>query len=365
MKQRYQALDSLRFFAAGIVMLFHYQDYLPWQVFGGYLDKAYLMVDFFFALSGFVIHQTYQNRISSIPDYLEYLARRLGRIYPLHIVTFGITAFIGFAALSLGVHIDHSGRFRASAVLPNIALLHAWGIEGWPSGPLSFNGPSWSISAEFLVYLLFAFFLLGMRRIPVVGWFALAGLAVVANIWLRHWLGLRFWTLATWDFGAFRAVPSFMAGMGVSAAMVKKESKVEDWLAYCAIFLTLVLLALGASDTLLVCVFPAVIWLTASSERCGGMKFLRKRYFVRLGEVSYGIYLLHQVVALATIEVVLKLFHPGPIVLCVVVLFAAAATIIGSLISYSYIELPITKMVGAIAERWRAGRDVVPNVTLD
>ncbi|WP_454616650.1 hypothetical protein [Bradyrhizobium cenepequi] len=49
--------------------------------------KAYLFVDFFFVLTGFVIASNYRSRLADGFSAGRFLVLRLGRIYPLHIVT--------------------------------------------------------------------------------------------------------------------------------------------------------------------------------------------------------------------------------------------------------------------------------------
>ena len=51
-----------------------------------FVDNAWLMVDFFFVLSGFVIALNYQGAIRSGASLLEFQYRRFFRLYPLHLV---------------------------------------------------------------------------------------------------------------------------------------------------------------------------------------------------------------------------------------------------------------------------------------
>jgi peptidoglycan/LPS O-acetylase OafA/YrhL len=65
-------------------------------------------------------------------------------------------------------------------------MVHAWGL----SGSLSFNYPSWSISAEMFAYALFpimALFVLRFR-LWIVGLTAFVLLSLLAII-AREWLG--------------------------------------------------------------------------------------------------------------------------------------------------------------------------------
>lgn len=61
-KPRYEILDGLRGVAAMMVVAFHlFETYSP-GVTGQIINHGYLAVDFFFALSGFVIGYAYDDR---------------------------------------------------------------------------------------------------------------------------------------------------------------------------------------------------------------------------------------------------------------------------------------------------------------
>jgi peptidoglycan/LPS O-acetylase OafA/YrhL len=84
---RYVALDAFRFIAALGIVLHHcaiYADVMGWQAHVTAFDNLRLCVDFFFALSGFVLMHAHGSAIATGNDYLRFLQKRLARIYPLH-----------------------------------------------------------------------------------------------------------------------------------------------------------------------------------------------------------------------------------------------------------------------------------------
>ena len=83
----------------------------------------------------------YAGRVTTISEYGDYLKKRLARMYPLHIATFLMAPFF-------------AGLYFPDSILPNVLLIHAWDV----TKHLSLNYPSWSVSAEFFVYLLFPVF---------------------------------------------------------------------------------------------------------------------------------------------------------------------------------------------------------------
>src|SRR3954454_1602091 len=89
--QQIPVLSSVRGIAAWWVVLYHFRDEFP----RGYLATdlynllrhGHLAVDFFFALSGFIIALNYAEKFRTfrLADYRQFLILRLGRIYPLYL----------------------------------------------------------------------------------------------------------------------------------------------------------------------------------------------------------------------------------------------------------------------------------------
>src|SRR3569833_296417 len=85
-KKHYPILDGLRGIAAVMVISMH-----TLEVFDGgsrfklMINHAYLAVDFFFALSGFVVAYAYDNRWDRMTQW-EFYKRRLIRLQPMVIV---------------------------------------------------------------------------------------------------------------------------------------------------------------------------------------------------------------------------------------------------------------------------------------
>src|SRR5687768_5126464 len=83
---RFDALDSLRGVFALMVALVHLSalgHFFAWPL----VRNAGFGVDFFFVLSGFVLMHAYGGRVGSAAQALDFLWRRVGRLYPLHLAT--------------------------------------------------------------------------------------------------------------------------------------------------------------------------------------------------------------------------------------------------------------------------------------
>jgi len=118
------------------------------------LNNLYLFVDFFFVLSGFVIAHSYRERLKSKTDVERFLVRRFGRVWPLHVAMIAAFALVEVAkwVLVAGAGLqantapfDPSGQAPLAALPANIFLAHGLGVLP----RLSWDHPSWSISAEF------------------------------------------------------------------------------------------------------------------------------------------------------------------------------------------------------------------------
>ena len=166
---RFEALDGWRGICACLVVMFHAHGYSPintWEL----IRNSYLFVDFFFVLSGFVIAWNYAARLDSWHAVRRFLILRVGRVYPLHL--FMLMCFLAYEVLRYLIGLGQqapaptfSGGTAPAALFSNLFLVHSLNLHDGPT----WNGPSWSISAELWTYVVFAL--------------------------LSAWLGLRNWML--------------------------------------------------------------------------------------------------------------------------------------------------------------------------
>ena len=85
--QRIRSLDSIRGICAVIVCLFHFSPFEPNNSYIYNLTiirNGDLFVDYFFVLSGFVISNSYFTKIREGNYFLNFLFKRMLRLYPLH-----------------------------------------------------------------------------------------------------------------------------------------------------------------------------------------------------------------------------------------------------------------------------------------
>lgn len=152
-------LTGIRFVAAAWVLLYHLQGplaqlHLLVPVVADVLRVGRLGVDLFFALSGFILTHTYLRRMGPRlrgRGAVDFWWLRLARVYPVHIVMLFIAgAAVVAQAKVTGDALDRDW-LNPLDFGKNLLLIQEWGPEpqrGW-------NFVAWSLSMEWLAYLIF------------------------------------------------------------------------------------------------------------------------------------------------------------------------------------------------------------------
>ncbi|KXJ32791.1 MULTISPECIES: acyltransferase [Pseudomonas] len=294
--ERFVALDSFRGLLAVAVVLFH--TYVAQAASENPLiANAYLFVEFFFVLSGFVLMHTYENRLRTLDDYRDFAISRSARILPLHLAMLGLYVLLESGRLlaeKLGIGFNDpafSGATAPEQFLPNLLLLQSWLGEAITG---SFNYPSWSISIEYYLYLVFGLLVLkgqGHQR----QWFlAIALLAFVQLLF----------PILPLKTEIFRGLSCFFAGACTYRLYVwiKQHNQGQFGGTLLELACLIAGVAVMTSDlpvpkkgVLATLVFCVTI-LTFAFERGLVSSVLHQGFFVRLGVLSYSIYLCHAAV---------------------------------------------------------------------
>src|SRR5437764_14432979 len=99
---------------------------MGWQSGVTAFDNLRLCVDFFFALSGFVLMHAHGGAIVSGSDYLRFLQKRLARIYPLHALMVVVFVLLAVAVAGKPKATRIAPVLDPAATLPNLMLLHSF-----------------------------------------------------------------------------------------------------------------------------------------------------------------------------------------------------------------------------------------------
>jgi peptidoglycan/LPS O-acetylase OafA/YrhL len=141
--------------------------------------ESYLAVDFFFALSGFVLAHAYGARLGSSLSGLRFMAVRLIRLYPLYVFALLIATLL---AVPRALSHDQSGLLETlKNLLPAILFLPAPPVSG-DAVLFPFNGPAWSLFFELLANGCIAIVGFRLRSRTLGAIVGIAGLALAAAI---------------------------------------------------------------------------------------------------------------------------------------------------------------------------------------
>ncbi len=335
---------ALRGIAAGLVVWGHYAAVFGRDV-GGvdfFIPHTHLGVDLFFMLSGFVLAYVYRDTFAtgvSRSNWRQFMARRLARIYPLHLATL-------LVVLGLAKFVILPGQ--ALVLVLNLGLVQAWGL----TDQFLFNAPSWSISCEFAAYLLFPFLMLALRtRRGRMGLLAVA-LMGYGVLWRIGGGSLDLDAIGR-THALLRVVAAFPLGMLLAWLHLRAQGGWTAWQGVALLGVAAVLV-LGLPE---IALMPPLALLVLATARDDGplARLLRLPVLVALGERSYGVYLIQWPLMVLMFALRPKMGAQG-----VALEVAALAVFLGLLAllswaSYRYFEQPILRAVRRDTRRLAQG----------
>ena len=354
-ERRITELDGIRGLAALGVVVYHYHKHFESAPLESLLFPIYtgglFFVDLFFVLSGFILAQVYSHE-ARYPTVRSAIVSRIARLYPLHLLTLILVAPLQKLHVILTDHCFIYFQNDWYHLLLNVFMLNESGLQRG----FSFNGPSWSISTEFIVNVIFlAVALRSPKRAIALGIALVAG-AIALDVAFDWTNPPRY--LASFN-RLFRCFMCFGAGLILRGIHDRtRASRAPMWsieLSFAlAIAAMLYFMTRPGEDTsyfvLSLIIFPAIILLALRSIMIGAA--LRTRPLVHLGQVSFSLYLLH---------FPLELFYKNAIVLTgwsanfnhpITLLFALAACIAVSHVTWKYFEMPSRRWV----KNWANGK---------
>ncbi|HYX63347.1 MAG TPA: acyltransferase [Burkholderiales bacterium] len=282
-------MDASRGLAALFVVVWHWQHFYDFsapdfdrshQPLYSVLLPAYsqgpFAVDLFFCLSGFVFFWLYSEKIvlGRVPA-RDFFLLRFSRLYPLYVLTL---LFVAASFLAFGEFVY---RHDAYHFVLNLFLASSVGLEKG----LSYNGPSWSISVEFVLYGLF---FVGCRWMRSRSLLVLLGMIV----------GLEMWPIYE---PIARGLMSFFAGAAaylVYRSLSRSAAPAAVAVAALCWLVTMARIYFVESDAphfllnvwALLVLFPSTMVALALARPVGAPSIAALRF---LGDISYSVYLLH------------------------------------------------------------------------
>jgi peptidoglycan/LPS O-acetylase OafA/YrhL len=327
------ATNFLRGLAALSVLLWHYQHFfftdssafeVSQQPFYPFIKTFYLdglfAVQLFWAISGFVLCHSYISRADTA--WLQFFWARFSRLYPLHFITLITVAtlqLINQRVLGSFLIYEYNDIKRF--------VLHVFFMQGWVlTDGFSFNFPSWSVSVEIVVYVMFFILLKTLKRTRLLGAIAL----------------LVLWTYATKQIGNLfftECLSYFLSGVAIWFATQTRNLIYSVSVGLATTIFSVFLIGQGdflSPSAILI----SILFLTAILDTLQ-IPFSHKAV-VRFGELTYSAFLWHIPIQLVMILVLESTSAPFEIYKSEVFMMVyLAAVYLTANLSFVFIENPI------------------------
>lgn len=359
-------LTPLRGIAALLVVIFHsnlmLQTFLPPGI-TDLVGLGWLWVDFFFILSGFIMMyvygQTFEKSVNKT-NFLKYAGARFARVYPLNLVTMLI-------ALSLAIYIrviaDGLDSFFDAMLNPWAAPASALFLQGmhlFEAAPL--NTPSWSLSTEWWMYMIFPFLVPIFVNLKNGGKVLVLLTIIAAYFALVYLIGPISGPLKgnysldiVADFGFLRCAAGFILGMWIHEIYRTNIGRFffgKDTIFIISFISILVAMHFALHNLTIIVLFCFTI-LSATYNDGYVKKLLDTRPLQLLGDWSFSIYMVHVLIIyifwIIDIQANPKYFSDFTALISmepdytkgvIRLLILLTSTLILSALTYRYVEIP-------------------------
>lgn len=310
--------------------------------------KFAYFTDVFFVISGFFLARSNMELRLVRDEVARFFGLRIARIYPLHLACLAFYMAIAVAAYSGFVRPVNPERYDFAQLLPNMLLIHSWG----PAESFSFNYVTWSLSALWLMYLLYPGIALVARR-SVAAIALLVGLTLFAGEWITSDLCREPLTSAQdCNVGILRAMPSFLFGVllaHLGTAWIGRRAACIGLTVLTVTVLAVPLLE-GAARLLLV---YSLLFFFLAADAAGFRTPMAWPPLTRLARYSFGIFLIHPLVATILFSPIASraIEHPFvqalpySLVATAWLVLGFVATVAAAVASYSILEKPAERLL--------------------
>lgn len=292
MKQNLPVLDGLRGVAALGVVVFHMHELTQPDQFRQWISHAYLAVDFFFCLSGYIVAYAYDGRRGAM-GLRRFLLLRAIRLHPL--VMLG--ALFGLAAYTLDPFATKQQAepwLLGSAIMGSLLLLPTWTLPMRWGSYIPLNPPAWSLFWEYVANLAYGTILWRMSNGLLTGITLLFGVGIVVSSYLNIGTGLSLgWSWDNMLYAPIRVGFSFGAGI----LLFRLGAEIRSPLGFVALSIALIGIFVFPYTRLnwvfepvaILLAFPLIVAIGAGARE----NPRTARLCALSGRLSYPLYMLH------------------------------------------------------------------------
>lgn len=344
-------LTGLRGLAALWVVFYHNREYFeilfgkssPFSVLIG---RGYFGVDLFFCLSGFIMGYVYLDKFvqpssSRLSTARVFLAKRFARIYPVYFITTLLASLMYLIAIIY----DHSFSKSSSAVLSLTNLVKNLLLLQILDNSASLNYPAWSVSAEAIVYVMFPgliYFAILQCKTVQIGF----SIVLVANLVLY---GFAICSELKTGFHLIQVVSEFLIGLSVYALGSKICPRIEFVLIGRSILGVVLLFSCIylENEQILSLIVPLILvfLIFLNSKHNHRNRGLSRKFLVRIGVLSYSLYLFHGLVQQAVSGLGFAASGSSIISFCLQMACCILLPILIASVVVTYIEIPCRRFL--------------------
>jgi len=301
-KRHFQALDGFRGVAALGVVWLHTTEILNLPL---RPQTAFMAVDFFFCLSGFVIAYSYEEKLRANLGLRAFLIERLIRLMPLA-VTGAVLGGVVLLVRALVLKDISLGRVVATTCLnafliPSGLLSDSRHPEAFPVDPVL-----WSLFYEVAINIVFGVCIRYANRAALISTAILGGLLIIIASWTYGGLDVGY----NWNnlyAGVARVLYPFAAGILICKLRSRRNTFALPLVIGLAIILGGPFVGSFGEIVMALLIFPAMIYVGAGAEPT---KWVAAAC-ARLGALSYPLYAIdHPLIRL--VKFAAMRFHHAP-----------------------------------------------------
>lgn len=323
-----------RFLAAMAIVISHFnKDLFLYKI--NYISDIFLHanvgVSYFFILSGFIMIVAYHRKDKI--EYFDYYRNRFARIYPLYVLgllLYLITRYSNFSFYK--------------------GFLYLFGLQSWiPGEAMILNFPGWSISVEFLFYLLFPWlynylYSKGNKSIWIITVIIWIITQVFCNLYSAssYYQGPHTESHELLYYFPLMHINEFLAGNLAGLYFVKnsgqKNYDVPVVIIFGLLLLSLIFLPLFYHNGLMGILFiPLIILISRNNGVLTKIFSLKPLQY--LGEASYAVYITH----IPVLYILRELLKQGNYNFSIDIVFGIyiVVLVITCILFYQFIEKPL------------------------
>lgn len=343
---RVPILDGLRVLAIGMVVLGHYYNFSKNEIVKFLAYQGYLGVQIFFIISGFVISISLENS----KNYLQFLKKRYIRLAPGMFICSTCT-FLFFSYIYKG-----EGYYSSKNIInyyiantfidPNFVDIFVGYTKYY-----YIDNAYWSLWVEVNFYFLigFLYFLSPKKMIRNYILTCIIGIPIfllfsseIGHDILKNFISpekIKYYKFVSRGFIFFHECLWFLVGL----FLYKLYNNKKEYKNISIMIILIVILSIWGKDIKLLFIYLSILLLFLIFVYFPKyLSFLNNKWVCKLGVASYSLYLIHYHIGVATINSIYDFL--GKEILFIPLLIASLACIF-SLLSYKYLETPISRVL--------------------